>query len=226
MGWLTLLLIFAAGTGNAAGTHHGAHSQIPREGVSAHGAGHSAGHNDSGHGMPQVGHPGNPAKADRLIDIVMTDIAYNFSEISVARGETIRFRIRNAGELLHEFNIGTAAMHTAHQQEMQHMVDAGLMDATSFTPPPTPHEDGAMDHESGTMRHDDPNALLLEPGQSGEVTWTFDPLPADNVKLLFACNLPGHYEAGMAGQFRIVSPDAPTKAPTPSLADTNQETEE
>lgn len=46
------------------------------------------------------------------------------------------------------------------------------------------------------MAHDDPNSVLLEPGQPGEIVWKFTKAAA----LEFACNVPGHYEAGMMGR--------------------------
>ncbi len=50
------------------------------------------------------------------------------------------------------------------------------------------------------MEHDDPNSLLLDPGESGELLWRF----ADgHKKLEFACNVPGHYQSGMHGKFRV-----------------------
>jgi uncharacterized cupredoxin-like copper-binding protein len=49
------------------------------------------------------------------------------------------------------------------------------------------------------MEHDDPNSVLLEPGKSAQIVWTF---PSDTA-LDFACNVPGHYEAGMQGAFDI-----------------------
>ena len=53
-----------------------------------------------------------------------------------------------------------------------------------------------MDHGGGhSMKHDDPNSILLEPGKSGEIIWKF----TQKTKLEFACNIPGHYESGMMG---------------------------
>ena len=46
-----------------------------------------------------------------------------------------------------------------------------------------------------TMKHDDPNSVLLEPGQSKEVVWKF----TEKGDIEFACNVPGHYQAGMYG---------------------------
>lgn len=44
-----------------------------------------------------------------------------------------------------------------------------------------------------SMVHDDPNAVTVEPGQTRELTWRF----VGNQPVLFACNIPGHAEAGM-----------------------------
>lgn len=53
---------------------------------------------------------------------------------------------------------------------------------------------------SGADRpHHEANALTPDPGQSGELVWTFTHRDA----LDFACTLPGHYEAGMKGRFVI-----------------------
>ena len=43
------------------------------------------------------------------------------------------------------------------------------------------------------MQHDDPNAVSLKPGESATLRWRFE--GSDTV--VFACNIPGHFEAGM-----------------------------
>lgn len=45
------------------------------------------------------------------------------------------------------------------------------------------------------MAHDDPNSVLVEPGHTAELVWTFP----QSAKLEFACKVPGHYESGMVG---------------------------
>jgi uncharacterized cupredoxin-like copper-binding protein len=45
------------------------------------------------------------------------------------------------------------------------------------------------------MTHEGPNTVLVAPGEKAELTWRF----GEPDELEFACNLPGHYEAGMAG---------------------------
>ena len=43
------------------------------------------------------------------------------------------------------------------------------------------------------MKHSDPNTVSLLPGESTTLSWKF--MGADTV--VFACNIPGHFEAGM-----------------------------
>lgn len=141
-----------------------------------------------------VGEPGRPDAASRTIDVEMRDTDYRPAAIAVEAGETVRFRVRNSGELVHEFNIGTAAMHAAHRGEMQAMVDAGVLTADRIR-----HDLMGKAGDGHMMKHDDPNSVLLEPGQEAEIVWRFPKAGT----LEFACNVPGHYEAGMVGRFRI-----------------------
>lgn len=156
----------------------------------------ASGSHGSDHGIStSIGKPGEAAAVSRDITITMRDNFYEPEEINVKKGETIRFKIVNAGELVHEFNIGTAAMHTEHQKEMMMMMEHGALEADKIN-----HDMMKMDMGGGkTMEHNDPNSVLLEPGKPGEVIWTF----SDNAKLEFACNVPGHYDAGMMGTLHI-----------------------
>ncbi|MNC74234.1 Copper binding protein, plastocyanin/azurin family [compost metagenome] len=59
---------------------------------------------------------------------------------------------------------------------------------------------GAMGHDTKSgMKHDDPNSVLVEPGKTAELTWTF----SKATRLEFACNVPGHYQAGMKGDLTV-----------------------
>jgi uncharacterized cupredoxin-like copper-binding protein len=152
----------------------------------------------------EVGERGRPQDARRTVDIVMRDNAFEPQQIQVRAGETVRFRIRNQGDLLHEFNIGTPAMHVEHWREMIAMMEAGHMTATSMMPAHgathgSHGSHGGSGHRQAAMAHDDPNSLLLEPGKSGELIWKF----THAMTLEFACNVPGHYEVGMVGQVRF-----------------------
>jgi len=154
---------------------------------------HSGGHS----GKEAIGEPGKVSKATRSVEIKMFDNYYEPENISVKEGETVRFVVRNDGEFVHEFAIGTAAMHASHQKEMMMMMEHGALEPDKIN-----HKMMMMDMGDGkTMKHDDPNSILLEPGKSGEVVWTF----TKAINIEFACNVPGHYEAGMMGKIRFGS---------------------
>ncbi|WP_460139808.1 copper-resistant cuproprotein CopI [Pseudomonas sp. S2_E01] len=148
----------------------------------------------SGHSY-DFGQPAPAGKATRSVEVVMGDMSFTPKAIDIKAGETVRFVLVNKGQLLHEFNLGDAAMHAKHQQEMLKMQENGMLTPTGVK---------AMDHGAMTamdhgMKHDDPNSVLVEPGKTAELTWTFT--KATNLE--FACNIPGHYQAGMVGKLTV-----------------------
>jgi len=56
--------------------------------------------------------------------------------------------------------------------------------------------------------------VLLEPGESKEVVWKF----SEKSSIEFACNVPGHYQAGMYGEVNFNSGDSRVR----SLADASK----
>jgi len=127
-------------------------------------------------------------------------MSFNPKALEIKAGETVRFVLINNGQLLHEFNLGNAAMHAEHQQEMLKMQQSGMLTPTGMQA----MDHGAMAHGSMAgmdhgMRHDDPNSVLVEPGKRAELTWTF----SKSGSLEFACNIPGHYQAGMVGKLTV-----------------------
>jgi len=153
---------------------------------------HDDDHGDKHGAKSSIGEPGKKSEVTRTIQITMGDSYFEPENISVKRGETIRFVIKNDGDFVHEFNIGTAAMHADHQKEMMMMMEHGALEADKIN-----HKMMKMDMGNGkSMQHDDPNSVLLEPSKSAEVIWKF----SEKTKLEFACNVPGHYESGMMGE--------------------------
>jgi uncharacterized cupredoxin-like copper-binding protein len=51
------------------------------------------------------------------------------------------------------------------------------------------------------MEHDEPYMAHVPPGKKGEIIWTFN-RPGD---FDFACLVPGHYQAGMAGKVEVTA---------------------
>jgi len=154
----------------------------------------AAGAHGGGHGASS-GEPGKASEASRTITVEMYDNYYEPEEITVEPGETVRFVVKNEGSLVHEFNIGTPSMHEGHQKEMMKMVEHGVIQGSKLN-----QDMMEMDMGDGkSMKHDDPNSVLLEPGQSKEVVWKF----TDQGDIEFACNVPGHYQSGMYGEFNF-----------------------
>lgn len=153
----------------------------------------------AGHGNTEkagkTGSPGKASDATRTIEVTMRDNFYEPESISVKEGETVRFVIKNAGEFVHEFNIATGDMHKAHAPEMMMMMEHGVLQADKIDWEAAKKMQASMGHGM----HNDPNSVLLEPGKSGEVVWTFP----KHTKLEFACNVPGHYESGMVGKIKL-----------------------
>lgn len=90
----------------------------------------------------------------------------------VRKGQTVIFKIKNAGEMDHEFVL---------DQEDKIMEHKALME------------------KFPEMEHDDPNAVRLQAGKSGEVVWKF----TNGGTFKFACLVPGHFEAGMHGDITV-----------------------
>jgi uncharacterized cupredoxin-like copper-binding protein len=156
-------------------------------GAKGHAHGHAAkadSHGGNGnHSMPG-GMPGDRKNVSRTIVIVAKDNEFNLKKIQVKDGETIRFVVKNKGELVHEMTIGTPEMQKEHQAEMIKMMDAGHR-----------HPDEVV----GNMGHNHGNSALVEPGQEKEIIWMFH----KGATLEFGCNVPGHYESGMKGRFVV-----------------------
>ena len=145
--------------------------------------------------IKMIGEEGKLSEVNRIIEIKMYDNYYEPSEIKVKKGETIKFIVYNYGELVHEFNIATKEMHIKHQPEMMKMVENQILLADKIDKKKM-KEIAKKDH---SMAHSHSNSVLLEPSEIGEIIWKF----STNAKLEVACNVPGHYEAGMIAKIKI-----------------------
>lgn len=120
-----------------------------------------------------IGKPGQASKVTRTIKVSMNDkMRFEPASIRVKQGETVRFAIRNAGQIKHEMNLGTEKELLEHLEVMKKFPN---------------------------MEHDEPNKVTIAPGQQGEIVWQFTKAGA----VIFACLVPGHYEAGMKGKVRV-----------------------
>ena len=143
----------------------------------------------------KIGSKGNVADVTRVIKVVMYDNYYEPSSFQIKEGETIKFEVENAGMLVHEFNIANKMMHMKHQPEMIKMAENGILLAFSIDK----EKMKKMAKMDKSMGHSHSNSVLLEPKQKGEIIWKFD----NAVNIEVACNVPGHYQAGMIAKVNI-----------------------
>ena len=154
--------------------------------------GHGAKNEHGDESSVDFGQPGKASEVSRTINIDMFDNYYNLESIDVKEGETIRFNITNKAALVHEFNLAPPEAHKNHQQEMLMMLKHGVIQGNKLN-----RKLMTMEMANGeSMNHNDPNSVLLEPGENTEIIWKFD----DKTEIEFACNIPGHYQSGMVGQ--------------------------
>jgi uncharacterized cupredoxin-like copper-binding protein len=141
-----------------------------------------------------IGQPGKADATSRTIAITLSDMAIDPARIAVHPGETVRFQITNKGQLLHSFVIAGKDGHGERQAMMGMMLDHGMITDTALVPAMM-----NMKHEGHEMAHDHTGLVLVEPGKTAELVWTF---PQGGV-IEAACDMPGHYEAGMVSTLTI-----------------------
>ena len=143
----------------------------------------------------KIGSKGKENEVSRIIKVVMYDNYYEPNSFQIKAGETIKFEVKNAGILVHEFNIANKMMHMKHQPEMQKMVENGILLTFSIDK----EKMKKMAKMDKTMGHSHSNSVLLEPKEKGNIIWKFD----NAVNIEIACNVPGHYQAGMIAKADI-----------------------
>ena len=143
----------------------------------------------------KIGSKGKESEVSRTIKVMMYDNYYEPNSFNIKSGETIKFEVVNAGELVHEFNIANAMMHKKHQPEMEKMVENEILLADSIDK----EKMKKMAKIDKSMGHSHSNSVLLEPNEKGEIVWKFE--NAMNIEI--ACNVPGHYQIGMIAKVDI-----------------------
>ena len=93
------------------------------------------------------GKPGEPANVSRAIEVDMSDaMRFTPAAITVRKGETIRFVVKNSGKVKHEMVLGSINELKEHAELMLKFPE---------------------------MEHADPNQLSVDPGKTGELIWQF-----------------------------------------------------
>jgi uncharacterized cupredoxin-like copper-binding protein len=115
---------------------------------------------------------------DGVVEIIMKDSRYEPTKVDVNAGDDVTFRFTNDGELRHEAFIGSETEQDAHEDEMRS------------------DESDMEDMAHGADRAD---MVTIEPGESAELTYTFD----RSGTLLIGCHEPGHYRGGMKATVNV-----------------------
>jgi len=120
--------------------------------------GAASAHGDEEHAAPRkfdaskveptdFGQEGNPKKVTKTIKVDMTDaMRFTPSDVTVKRGETVKFVVHNDGKVLHEMVLGTKEAIAEHAELMKKFPE---------------------------MEHADANMAHVKPGKSGEIVWQF-----------------------------------------------------
>ncbi|RQP21810.1 cupredoxin domain-containing protein [Piscinibacter terrae] len=107
----------------------------------------ASGSHEGGHDEARIGEAGQSARVSRTINVDMVDaMRFTPSSISVKQGETIRFVVKNSGQVKHELVLGTG------QQLKEHY---------------------ALMLKNPEMEHADANQITVAPGKTGDVIWRF-----------------------------------------------------
>jgi uncharacterized cupredoxin-like copper-binding protein len=97
-----------------------------------------------------AGEPGEPQKSARVVNVTIRDaggkLAFDPALVNVRLGEQIKFFVTNAGQLDHEFFLGSPEEISEHEDMMKKMPD---------------------------MEHHDANVIRLKPTETKEIVWHF-----------------------------------------------------
>jgi uncharacterized cupredoxin-like copper-binding protein len=93
------------------------------------------------------GREGDPKNASRTINVEMSDrMRFTPAGLTIKRGETIRFRVKNSGQQMHEMVLGTLDELKKHAEMMK---------------------------KHPAMEHDEPYMAHVAPGKTEVMTWQF-----------------------------------------------------
>lgn len=113
-----------------------------------------------------------PGAAAQRIEVKLTDsFTMEPAEMTVRRGQPVTFVVINTGAIEHEFYLGDEAAQGEQEQMMA----------------------------SGQMAHDTAESMSLKPGETKELTYTFDSAG----QTLAGCHVAGHYAGGMKASISI-----------------------
>ncbi len=93
------------------------------------------------------GREGDPRKVSRTVNVDMSDqMRFSPADLTIKQGETVRFRVKNSGKVMHEMVLGTMDELKKHAEMMKKHPE--------------------MEHEEPYMAH-------VAPGKTETIVWQF-----------------------------------------------------
>ncbi|MUK28459.1 copper-resistant cuproprotein CopI [Aliivibrio fischeri] len=125
--------------------------------------------------MNAVGMPATGMKPDKVVHVILSDdMKITFKkEVNIEPNDIVQFVIMNTGKIDHEFAIGNEAEQLEHREMMKKMTSGHA-------------------HDSGST-------VTVKPGKAKQIIWHFH----GDKNVEFACNIPGHAEAGMVKKITL-----------------------
>jgi uncharacterized cupredoxin-like copper-binding protein len=124
--------------------------------------------------VPAASGPSAAASAAATrVDVTLTDaLKIEPAAMTVPAGVPVTFVVTNSGTTDHEFYLGDEAAQAAHENEMAEM---------------------------GGMAHDETEGIAVKPGETKELTYTFEVAG----ETLAGCHVAGHYGGGMKATITV-----------------------
>jgi uncharacterized cupredoxin-like copper-binding protein len=124
--------------------------------------------------VPAASGPSAAASAAATrVDVTLTDaLKIEPAAMTVPAGVPVTFVVTNSGTTDHEFYLGDEAAQAAHENEMAEM---------------------------GGMAHDETEGIAVKPGETKELTYTFE----EAGETLAGCHVAGHYGGGMKATITV-----------------------
>lgn len=115
----------------------------------------------------------SPSAAAQRIEVKLTDaLRMEPASMTVKAGQPVTFVVTNTGAIQHEFFVGDQAAQDDHEMAMTSMATMGM---------------------------DEPDGIVVKPGETMELTHTFSTAGA----FVAGCHETGHYAAGMKAAITV-----------------------
>ena len=117
--------------------------------------------------------PASASAAQTRIEVSLSDsLKMEPASMTVPAGMPVTFVVTNSGGIDHEFFLGDEGAQMKHEEEMM---------------------------SSGGMTMDEPDGIVIKPGETKELTHTF----ASAGESMAGCHVTGHYGAGMKAAITV-----------------------